>query len=73
MEESAEDAPGSVSSSVTFSLVSPAQCLGDVVDTLVPEWSKSIGLSNTVDISRLPCTFPGLCTEVGATLSGARR
>ncbi|CAO2636384.1 Laminin subunit alpha-1 [Lemmus lemmus] len=44
------------------------ECLGDVAGTLVPEWSKSIGSSNTVDISRLLCTFPGLCTEVEATL-----
>ncbi|CAO2636390.1 Laminin subunit alpha-1 [Lemmus lemmus] len=45
-----------------------SKCLGDVAGTLVPEWSKSIGSSNTVDISRLLCTFPGLCTEVEATL-----
>lgn len=68
MEESVEDGPGTLSSSLTFSLASPAQCLGDVADTLVPEWSKSIGSSNTVDISRLLCTFLGLCTEVEATL-----
>jgi hypothetical protein len=42
--------------------------LEDAAGTLSPNWAKSIGSSNTVDIDWLLVTFPGMGTEEEATL-----
>lgn len=63
MDESAEDGPGTVSSALNVAL-----CLEDVAGGMVPDWSKSIGCSRTVDISRHLCTFSGMGTKVEAAL-----
>lgn len=53
MKKSAADGPGTVSSSLNFSLGSPAWCFEDIAGTLVLECFNSIGYSDRVDISRL--------------------
>ena len=55
----ADDGPGTVLSSLNLWLVSPALCLEDAAGTLAPDWSKSLGSSNPVDIGWL--LFTCLC------------
>lgn len=57
----ADDGPGTVLSSLNLWLVSPALCLEDAAGTLAPDWSKSLGSSNPVDIGWLLFTY--LCMD----------
>ena len=57
----ADDGPGTVLSSLNLLMASPALCLEDAAGTLAPDWSKSLGSSNPVDIGWLLFTY--LCMD----------